>query len=132
MSAYEFCLSNEQVTMAVQRNVHQIPQPSQAALQPQHQLTVEFEKPGPGMFVMLNGDNIPAVRLDAGSTTVGTSINGSGACHWRASVGDVEFASGEFELPDNFSPYTIQVPAARLSQLIEGTWMSRKAGDGFR
>ena len=106
---------------------HQRPQ-----TKPQHQLTVEFEKPGPGMFVMLNGDNIPAVRLDAGSTTVGTSINGSGACHWRASVGDVEFASGEFELPDNFSPYTIQVPAARLSQLIEGTWMSRKAGDGFR
>ena len=129
MSAYEFCLSNEQVTMAVQRNVHQIPQPSQAALQPQHQLTVEFEQPSPGMYAMIYGDNTPAFRCDAKSSMVQSRINGSGACRWRALVGDVEFASGEFDLADDFSPQTIQIPAARLSQLIEGAWMSRKAGD---
>ena len=98
--------------------------------QSQHQITVEFEKPIPGMYVMVYGDNTPAFRCDAKSSKVRSSINGSGACRWRALVGESEFASGELVLPDGFSTHFIQVPAARLSQLIKGTWMSRKAGNG--
>ena len=100
--------------------------------QSQHQLTFEFEKLRPGMYVMIGGDNIQTVRFDGESSKVGSRISGSGAGRWRALVGDVEFASGEFVLPNDFSTQFIQVPTALLSQLIEGTWMSRKAGDGAR
>jgi len=109
-------------------------------VQSKHQLLVQLLKPTPGMYVIIDGDNIPACRVnveDAGgpgggmvSTTFVHLNDGSGTGRWRAFVGDSEFASGELVLPDGFSTHFIQVPAARLSQLIKGTWMSRKAGNG--